>query len=82
MGIKYSNSSLNISRSDFENGYALFLFDLDGDPSGTKKPAKTGSVKLELKFAQATNATLNLVLLGQFDSFIEIDKQRNVITPF
>ena len=79
----FSNRTMNITRSDFEQGYALWLFDLANDigASNCFTTPRTGSVRLEMKFSQATNTTINVICYAEYDSVIEIDKSRNVIAP-
>ena len=79
----YSNRAMNIARSDFAQGYALWLFDLSNDIGASTcfSVPRTGSVRLELKFAQATTATINVICYAEYDAVIEIDKHRNVIAP-
>ena len=38
-------------------------------------------MRLELKFAAAIDATINVLVYAEFDAMIEIDKFRNVIAP-
>jgi hypothetical protein len=79
----FSNRTTNIARNDFPNGYAIWIFDLAPDlgSSGCFHIPKTGAVRIEVKFAAATNATVNLVCYAEFDTSFEIDKYRNVIGP-
>ena len=79
----FSNRTTNIARNDFPNGYAIWIFDLAPDlgSSGCFHIPKTGAVRIEVKFAAATNATGNLVYYAEFDTSFEIDKYRNVIGP-
>ena len=84
MGLIFSDRTVNITRDEYPSGYTLWVFDLTPDKCSTSSvsPQQTGAVRLELKFATATNATLNVILYAEFESEIEIDKYRNVIAPF
>ncbi len=84
MGVLNSNRSVSIPRSDFTDGYTIYVFDLTGEASSgpNKIASKSGSIRIELKFSAATPATINILLYAEFDSFIEIDKYRSVIAPF
>ena len=79
----FSNRAMNIARSDFAQGYALWLFDLSNDigASSCFTLPRSGSVRLELKFSQATTVTINVICYAEYDSVIELDKHRNVIAP-
>ncbi len=85
-GLEIQNSakSINISRDEYAKGYTLFVFDLRSGPNSTGALAatKTGDVRLELKFSTATTTTINCLVYAEFNTFIEIDKHHNVITPF
>ena len=74
---------MNIARTDFAAGYALWLFDLSNDIGATHSFAvpRTCSLRLELKFSKVTTATINLICYAEYDAVIEIDKHRNVIAP-
>ena len=84
MGYLFGNKAIAISRTDYALGYTLYVFDLTADhaASNSASPPKTGSIRLEVKFAAATTETINAVLYAEFRSRIEIDKYRNVIVPF
>ena len=68
-------SSCIIDRYDYAHGYTMWLFTLIPYP---RSESKTGSVRLELKFAQARGHTINIILFAEFDSHLQIDKYRNV----
>ena len=82
-GIQFSDHTLAISRSDYPNGFTIFVFNLNPDPQlhEALTPFRNGSIRVEIKFAQATAATLNLLIYSEFDSVIEIDKYHNIIGP-
>ena len=84
MGLLFSNKTISIPRADYPLGYTFYIFDLTADHSASNSasPPKTGSVRLEVKFAANTTETLSVILYGEYRSRIEIDKYRNVITPF
>jgi len=82
-GTLFTDKSLPITRDEFANGYAIWLFDLTPDKASSPciSPPRTGSVRLELKFAAGNTATINVLVYAEFDAMIEIDKFRNVIAP-
>ena len=84
MGLLYTDQTLPISREEYEGGYTLYLFDLipDQNCKSCITPPRTGSVRIEIKFTQALTTTIDVILYAEFESSIEIDKYRNIITPF
>ena len=72
------------SYEDFKEGTALFAFDLspsllDGDQF---EMVKSGSLCLDLKFAQALNTPVQVVMYAELDSVLEIDRSRQILTDF
>jgi len=74
----------DITRTDFEAGYALYAFDLSPDLAEDDhfNLAKTGGVRVELKFDVALPNTVTVVAYAEFENVIEIDRNRNVIYDF
>lgn len=84
-GKAFKDQGTDISRSEYEQGYSLIAFDLtpdlmDGD--NCYHVIKKGNIRLELKFSQALPNPVNVVVYGEYDSAIKIDKNRSVITDF
>lgn len=79
---KYSNEGLTITRDSFAQGFCLFAFDLSTDKNNLAclSGPRTGSIRLEVKFANPLGHTVCAILFAQFESILEIDKYRNVIT--
>jgi len=76
----YENDGNFIERTDYPNGNTLIVFDLL--PSiGSKRHQleRVGQVKIELKFSEALAAPINIIAHAQFQSYIQIDKNRNII---
>ena len=73
-----------IDRKDFQNGYALYAFDLSPDLAETDhfNLSREGSVRLALKFAEALQATISVIAFAEYENVIEIDRNRNVIFDF
>ena len=70
-----------LSRDDFGKGYTLFGFDLtpDGCDGGCFHLTRKGNLRIEMHFATALEHTVNIVVYGEFDGVLEIDKGRNII---
>ncbi|XP_064651646.1 uncharacterized protein F54H12.2-like [Lineus longissimus] len=75
-----ANKSNDISLDDYVDGYALYVFNLAPDDAGSSafQLAKNGDVGVEIKLSTATTEAVNLIVLYEYDSFVEIDADRNV----
>lgn len=84
MGVLFANKGICINRNDFANGFAIFVFDLTPDQNcgHCLSPPRTGTVRLELKFAAATTQTIDAVLHASYDAINYIDKYLNVTTTY
>ena len=73
-----------ISRNDFENGYALYAFDLSPDLGEDDhfNLTRQGGVRLDLKFADGLPNTVTVIAYAEFENVIEIDRNRNVVFDF
>ncbi|KAJ1525566.1 hypothetical protein ONE63_010370 [Megalurothrips usitatus] len=84
-GIHHKDEGNAIARDDFNQGYAVYAFDLTPDLSshtGHWNLQKTGCMRLEVRFSVDLPKTVNLLVYAEFDSVIEIDKYRNVQTDY
>ena len=78
LGIQNANTSINISRTDYPDGYTLFAFDLTGgDPFS--REIKTGNIRIEARFKDATTETITAITLGRYPDYFQLDSYRNVI---
>ena len=71
----------DLSRDDFVQGYTFFGFDLtpDGCDGGCFHLTRKGNLRIEMHFTTALEHTLNVVVYGEFEAVLEIDKGRNII---
>ena len=83
-GSMFEDIGNDISRDDFNEGYAIFCFDLTADLSngGHYNLIKMGNLRLELQFAKALPQSINVIILSEFENLIEVDNQRNVLFDF
>lgn len=84
-GILNSNSGNDISRDEYPDGYCLFPFDLTPDISAHENHwniQKSGSLGIDLRFAEPLDSTVTVIVFAEFDNLIEIDKDRNIITDY
>ena len=70
-----------LTRDDFGNGYAFFGFDLtpDGCDGGCFHLVR---MRIEINFAAALAQTVNVVVYGEFEAVLEIDKGLKVICDY
>ena len=66
-----------LKRDDFGKGYTYFGFDLT--PDGCFHLTQKGNLRIEIHFAAALEQTVNVVVYGEFEAVLEIDKGRNII---
>ena len=65
-------------------GYALYAFDLSPDLLDDEKfdLAKSGSVRLEVKFADALPVAVTLIAYAEHENLLEIDRNSNIVYDF
>jgi hypothetical protein len=80
----FENQGNGITREEYSNGYTLFVFDLTPDLclGDHVQPIKNGNVSIECQFGTPLETAINSVVLGEFQSLIEIDANRNVFCDF
>lgn len=84
-GRLHADEDLDISRGEFKNGNALYCYDLTSDlaPSDSHfSLVKNASVRCELNFGTALPTAINVIVMGEFENMLEIDKNRNVIYDY
>lgn len=74
----------DIDRSEFDKGYALYVFDLTPDLSerDSFNLSRSGNVRLELTFGAALVNTITVVAFAEFENIIEVDRNRNITADF
>ena len=73
-----------ISREDYATGYSLYVYDLSPDLAENDhfNLIRQGNVRLVLKFANALPGAVTAVVYAEFDSLIEVDRDRNIVYDF
>ncbi len=81
---KHAQDEVNeLTRDDFGNGYTFFGFDLTHDAcDGGFHLVRKGNLRIEIHFAAALEQTVNVVVYGEFEAVLEVDKGRNVIYSY
>jgi hypothetical protein len=84
--LKDKNPSLDITFSEFLNGFTFFAFnftpDLSDASSGHVNLLKRGNLRLEFEFYTKLADPIVIILFSEFDSLIEIDSSSNVVADF
>ena len=80
----YQDTGHFISRDDYPNGYTLYCFDLSPDlnQGDHLNLIKKGNLRLEMRFGQALPQTVMVIVYGQFQNILEVDKQRNILLEY
>lgn len=84
-GVHWKDEGNQIKYEDYPRGLTLFAFDLSPDLSASEPHwnlQRQGTLRLEVKFAEALAQPINCVIHAQFQNLIEIDKNRNVIVDY
>ena len=81
-GFMHRGRGIQLSREKWSQGFALFMWDLTPDGSGSAEyfhPNYKGQITLKGNFSAAPGAVLTLVVYGEFVNIMEVDANR-VIT--
>lgn len=75
-------SKPKITRDDFAGGYFVSSFDLtpthESGSDETYTVPQTGSLRLKMKFAQAPTSALSVLVIGEYEKLLVIDKDRKI----
>ena len=77
----FVNNGVTITPSEFKNGHSLFVFDLSPDlhaAAAFRSPSALGKVGVDIRLHAATTESLVVLAYGEFDSEIQINKNREV----
>ena len=74
-----SKSGLIIKPTDYPDGYALYLFDIQSFLTGSvMSKSPMGRVRLSVRFSKALAETINIIVYAKFPEIMTIDQARNV----
>ncbi|GFR06394.1 uncharacterized protein F54H12.2 [Trichonephila clavata] len=85
LGRYHKDQDINISFSEYKDGYTLFALDLTPDLSADgmhESISRNGNLTIDLKFSKALPETVNLIVFSEYRNVIEIDKNRNIFTEY
>ena len=77
----YRDTGNAISREQYNNGCALFAFDLTPQMDSSEvgfELTKHGNIRIEIHFATATARILMVIVFVEHDNLLKIDQDRNV----
>lgn len=80
-GIKNDLRTIDITRKEYPNGYSLVIIPFcPSEPDSVGFDLiRNGTLRLEMKFAQALPTSATVIVYGEFDSVLEITKDRQVV---
>ncbi|GAA6234170.1 uncharacterized protein F54H12.2-like [Lates japonicus] len=74
---------LSINREEFNDGYSLFVFNLNpGDDNDALSPVSNGNLRLEMRFRVPLTHTTTLIVYACYDSILEINSKRQVLVDY
>jgi hypothetical protein len=84
-GVFFKDAGNNISRAMYNKGFSIFCFDLSEDLAGSESHLslpRQGSLRIALQFGKPLTENINMIVLSEFDSVVEIDKSRNCVLDY
>lgn len=76
------DSGIQISRSEFAGGYAMYCFEIEpnfGDDGTYLHLLKQGNVRLEVQFSSALTDAIRCIVYAEYPGYFEINAARDVI---
>ena len=77
---QFDNYDNAIDIPQYQNGSALYAFNLTPDQCPGAHPLQTGSVDITIRFADALRESVSLIVYSQFENNVFIDQHRNCFT--
>lgn len=83
-----THSSADIDYSDYADGNTIFAFQFSPDLSngagagGHLSPLQSGAMRICIKLKEGLKHDVNVLLYAEYDSILEIDEMRNVLTNY
>ena len=78
-GKLFSNWGVGITPTDFQGGYFLLCFDLSPQLTACASLKKEGTLGVKVTFNTATTEPVVMLVYGDFDTTISINKNRQVL---
>ena len=77
-----TDEDFDVSRTEYNKGFALYGFNLATDNDDIFELKKQGSVRIDLQFAEALEHTINVIVYAEFENIIQIDAAKNVLLDY
>lgn len=83
-----TDSVIPLSKDEWSNGNTIFGFNLAPDLSdgymltGHVNHSSQGTLRLEIRFAEALTETINVLVYCEYDSILHIDKNREAVVEY
>ena len=80
-GIKNDLRTIDITRAEYPNGYSLIIIPFcPSEPDSVGFDLiNNGTLRLEMKFAEALTSSATVLVYAEFDSVLEINKDRQIV---
>ena len=76
------NDDIDLNRSEYPGGNCLYAFRLAHESDGVFDLTHNGSIRIDLKFAQALQDTVNVVVYAEYENVVQLDHNRNIILDY
>lgn len=74
---------LSINRKEFEQGYSLFVFNLNaGEDADALSTVSNRNLRLEMRFRVPLPHTTTLIVYACYESILEINSKRQVMVDY
>ena len=83
-GKVFQDEGNDITRQEFAEGYTLFAFDITPDCCDGPhfNLVHKGNLRVEMHFDDPLKQAVNVIVHGEFESVLEIDRNRNVVYDY
>ena len=76
------NDDIDLERSDYPGGNCLYAFRLAHQADGVFDLMHNGSIRVDLKFSQALDTTVNVIVYAEYENVVQMDQARNLILDY
>ena len=83
-GKMFQDEGNDITRQEFAERYTLFAFDITPDCCDGPhfNLVHKGNLRVEMHFDDPLEQTVNVIVYGEFEAVLEIDRNRNVVYDY
>lgn len=84
LDLTHADADIGLTRNDFANGYTLFAYNLSPDKviAGHGQPLRDGNLRIEMKFSEALDKAINVMVMAIYDDEIQISRLRKVTVDY